>query len=232
MLLINQLVKTYLSENKPVTVLSLTTLEVQAQQKIALVGPSGCGKSTLLNIIAGIVRPSSGQIRALDTDILQLSETQMDAFRSRHIGYVFQNFNLLPGLTALENVTIAMQFAKVIPSHAQKARGVELLERVGLNHRLHYKVDRLSQGEQQRVAIARALANKPSLVLADEPTASLDRANAAAVFSLLLHICSELNSALLVSTHDMELAGQMDRTVDLQKGSTTGQQEVERDVSV
>ncbi|QGQ94655.1 ABC transporter ATP-binding protein [Paenibacillus psychroresistens] len=230
MLLIKQLVKTYSSEHQPITILTLPLLEVSEQQKVAIVGPSGCGKSTLLNIIAGIVRPSSGEVNVLGTDILQLRETRMDAFRSRHIGYVFQNFNLLSGFTALENVMFAMQFAKVIPQKERKARGLELLDRVGLIHRLNNKVNRLSQGEQQRVAIARALANKPPLVLADEPTASLDSDNSALVFNLLVEMCSQFNSALIVSTHDIDMANQMDYIFHLRKRSESDDVEAMSDV--
>ncbi|MFC5652647.1 ABC transporter ATP-binding protein [Paenibacillus solisilvae] len=217
MLIIKQLVKSYSADQQAITVLDLPHLAIDPKQKVALVGPSGCGKSTLLNIIAGIVRPTSGEVNVLGTDILGLSETKMDTYRARNIGYVFQNFNLLPGFTALENILIAMRFAATIPAGNRKKRAIELLERAGLHHRLHINASRLSQGEQQRVAIARAIANKPSIVLADEPTANLDRHNAAMAVSMLKEMCRTQQTTLIVSTHDMELAGQMDAIVNLRE---------------
>jgi ABC-type lipoprotein export system ATPase subunit len=218
MLEINQLTKSYTSASgEKIIVLEIGHLRINRHEKVALVGPSGSGKSTLLNSIAGIIHPTSGSINLLNTNILDLSEGKMDTFRAQNIGYVFQNFNLLPGFTAVENIVIAMRFAKSIRVSQQKSRAKELLKQVGLEHHLESKVERLSNGEQQRVAIARALANNPSIVLADEPTASLDYKNTEIVYSMLVDVCAENAAALLLCTHDMELAKRMDRTESLSK---------------
>ncbi|MFD0673160.1 ABC transporter ATP-binding protein [Cohnella sp. GCM10027633] len=215
MLLLENVVKSYPSEGKQsFRVLDVRRFGMKAGERAALVGPSGSGKSTLLHLIAGIVRPTEGAIRVLDRQLEAMGESELDRFRARHIGYVFQNFNLLPGFTAAENVLAAMRFGSASLSGKEKReRASRLLEQVGLGHRLRHRPSQLSQGEQQRVAIARALANRPSLVLADEPTASLDAANAVLVFELLARVCSEEGAALLLSTHDMELAAKTGRIV-------------------
>lgn len=215
MLQVDNVVKTYFADNKqPVTVLHVRRFVMKAGERAALVGPSGSGKSTLLHLIAGIVRPTEGKIQVLDRQLATMGESELDRFRARHIGYVFQNFNLLPGFTAAENVLAAMRFGSAALSGKEKReRAEQLLKQVGLGHRTGNRPSQLSQGEQQRVAIARALANRPSLVLADEPTASLDAANASAVFELLTRVCDEEGAALLLSTHDMELAAKTGRIV-------------------
>ncbi|MCI3919076.1 ABC transporter ATP-binding protein [Paenibacillus sp. TRM 82003] len=185
---------------------------------MSLTGPSGSGKSTLLHIIAGIVRPTSGEVEMLGRKVTSLNERQADAFRASHIGYVFQSFHLLPGYSALENVRIGMQFAGAVPKSERARRAAALLERVGLSKRMHNRPHQLSNGEQQRVAIARALANRPSLVLADEPTASLDAEHGAKVIELLFDICDENRAALLLCTHDADIAAMTSRSVRLRGG--------------
>lgn len=227
MLELERLTKSYrLSGNQSVDVLSIDRFRMDAEEQVALTGPSGSGKSTLLNLIAGIIRPTGGTIRILEQQLGELPEPALDRFRARHIGYVFQSFNLLPAFTALENVLAAMQFGRVIPRQEQKKRAAELLAQVGLEHRLHHKPGQLSSGEQQRVSIARALANRPSLVLADEPTASLDVHNAAQVFSLLVEVCRANRAALLLCTHDLDMAGRLERIVNLREISDIGKREV------
>src|SRR5690349_19569401 len=168
-------------------------------EQVALVGTSGSGKTTLLHLIAGILTPDSGKI-LFDAasperriDLAQLSEAERDVFRGRYIGYIFQTHHLLPGFTALENVLLGMSFTgrKHDPAWA-----THLLEEVGLGNRLHYKPEKLSVGQQQRVACARALANRPKLVLADEPTGALDAQNAQQVLDLVRKLCDEVHSAL------------------------------------
>ncbi|MFM1651671.1 ABC transporter ATP-binding protein [Brevibacillus sp. B_LB10_24] len=221
MLEIANLTKSYqLPGKEQIHVLNIARFHMNAQERVALVGPSGSGKSTLLNIIAGILRPTSGQIHLLDQQLERLPEAKLDRFRARHIGYVFQSFHLLPGYTVVENVLTAMRFGKTIPPKEQRQRAVELLSQVGLAHRLYHKPGQLSTGEQQRVSIARALANRPALVLADEPTASLDRDNAAQVFALLMETCRSNNAALLLCSHDLELAGRLDRMIHIRDLST------------
>lgn len=216
MLKISNLTKNYTVGGKELTVLSLDYLHVNKGEQIALLGPSGAGKTTLLHIIAGIVRPSTGNVLVLDTDILELTEAELDRFRAEHIGFVFQNFNLLPGFTALENVKLAMQFSHTIPHRERSKRAALLLEQVGLGHRLHHLPAQLSNGEQQRVAIARSLANQPAIILADEPTASLDYSNSQEVIQLLQELCSENDSTLLLCTHDLDIVPYFKRSIHLE----------------
>lgn len=233
MLVLNNIIKSYAAvhNGEPINVLHLPYLSIEAGEKAALIGPSGSGKSTLLNMIAGMIRPTSGTITLLETDLAKLSEQQMDRFRAKHIGYIFQSFHLLPGYTALENVLIAMRFANSSINHQHHSRARELLARVGLEHRSHHKSSQLSSGEQQRVAIARALANQPSILLADEPTASLDTINREKILSLLIEICSDLQTALLLCTHDLSLVKYTDRTIRLHEGSSMLEKEALAHVS-
>ena len=152
-----------------VEVLDLEYLELPVGSCSALRGRSGSGKTTLLNLIAGVTIPTAGTIYVGDTNVFALSEARRDRFRAEHVGYVFQTFNLISALSALENVMLAMMFADVVPQRLQRRRAVDLLARLGLAERLAHKPAQLSRGEQQRVAIARALANSPPLILADEP---------------------------------------------------------------
>ncbi len=186
------------------TILDLPSFVVEEGRRLCLVGHSGAGKTTLLNIIAGIVAPTTGEVIVGGQNIAALAESRRDKFRAQNIGYVFQTFNLLQGLSALENVQLAATFSGMPPSSG-KSRALELLKRVGLEHRLQAKPSRMSVGEQQRVAIARALVNKPQIVLADEPTANLDRENGGEVLELLKETTIEEHSILLLVTHDLEV---------------------------
>jgi len=181
---------------------------------VALWGPSGCGKSTMLNLVAGLLRPDEGTILVDGKEIQGFSEGQLDHFRGERLGFVFQTFNLLSPFTALQNVMLAMRFSDTIPAKEWKPRAVMLLERVGLSHRLHSKPRTMSVGEQQRVAIARALANKQRIIIADEPTGSLDPKNAAEVMELFLEICKEEMVTMLLVTHDKELAARLPHQFD------------------
>jgi ABC-type lipoprotein export system ATPase subunit len=195
-------------------VLDIAEFRAAAGEQVVLVGRSGSGKTTLLHVIAGISRADSGRVKIDGWDITLLSEAERDRFRAEHIGYVFQTFNLLPGFSALENVLVAMRFAR---GHVDKARAKQLLKRVGLEHRMSHKPPMLSVGEQQRVAVARALANKPRLLLADEPTASVDAANQQAILDLIRETCQEENVTLLLVTHAPEVAQQFPRIEYLEK---------------
>lgn len=192
-------------------ILDVPRWQVGAGEQVVVVGPSGCGKTTLLHIIAGILRPTSGQVLINGWNTAILNESERDQFRARTIGYVFQTFNLLPGFTALENVQLGMSFAG---RGSDRKRAIDLLERVGLGHRLHHKPGQMSVGEQQRVSVARALANKPKLVLADEPTANVDVGNQQLVVDMLRNTCRDENVALILVTHSPAVAEQFDR-VDL-----------------
>jgi putative ABC transport system ATP-binding protein len=195
-------------------ILDIPQFHVAAAEQMVLVGRSGCGKTTLLHVIAGISRPDSGHVRIDDWEITLMEEAERDRFRAERIGYVFQTFNLLPGFTALENVLLAMRFASGWPD---KARARQLLNRVGLGHRMTHRPTMLSVGEQQRVAVARALANKPKLLLADEPTANVDTGHQQQVLDLLRETCGEEQVALVLVTHSTEVAGQFQRVEHLEQ---------------
>src|SRR6266404_3646113 len=194
-------------------VISLRQFELGAGEQAVLVGESGSGKSTLLNLIAGILLPDKGEIVVNGTDPTKLSEAARDRFRAANIGYVFQSFNLLQGFTALENVLLGQMFGG---GDGGAYRAVQLLKSVGLEHRLHHKPRAMSVGEQQRVAIARALVNAPPLVLADEPTGSLDEKNGAVVLDLLRRICTEGKHTLLLVTHDPQVMKDFEKVVRLE----------------
>ncbi len=181
---------------------------------IALWGPSGCGKSTMLNLVTGLLRPDDGVIRVDGKEIQDIQEGELDQFRGQRFGFVFQTFNLLRPFTALQNVMLGMRFADTQPEKGWKPRATELLERVGLGHRLNARPGTMSVGEQQRVAIARALANKQKIVVADEPTGSLDPKTAASVMELLLELCREENVTMLMVTHDRGIADSLPKQFD------------------
>lgn len=197
-----------------VDILDVPGFVLAAGEQAALEGSSGSGKSTLLHVISGIMRPDSGRVEVAGTDITILPEGRRDRLRADTLGLVFQQFNLLPGFTALENVLVAMSFGSRPPD---RTRATALLEAVGLSHRLHHKPAELSIGQQQRVAVARALANRPKAVLADEPTASVDAAHQQQVVDLLKNTCTEQGVALLLVTHDPEVARQFPRRLKLEE---------------
>ncbi len=189
-------------------ILDIPRFRLSAGEQMVLLGPSGCGKTTLLHVIAGISGANGGKVVLDGIDLARLSEAGRDRFRAAKMGYVFQTFNLLPAFTALENVILGMTFCR---SRKDGERGKQLLERVGLAHRAHHKPTAMSVGEQQRVAVARALANRPRLLLADEPTANVDPANQQKIIDLIRDTCREENIALLMVTHAMEVAAQFSR---------------------
>ena len=196
-------------------VLDVATLSVAAGGCTVLTGRSGSGKTTLLNLIAGIAVPTGGTVVVGDVEIFGLTEAQRDRFRARHIGYVFQTFNLLPALTALENVVLAMTFAQAFPRREWRRRAADTLVRLGLARRLSHRPDQLSRGEQQRVAIARALANDPPLILADEPCASLDPGTAREVLAEFVSVCREHGKTVLAVSHDDVVRNAADRVVEM-----------------
>lgn len=192
----------------PLPVLNIAHFEVQSAEQVALVGSSGGGKTTLLNVISGITAPDRGSVVIDGVEITRLREPARDRFRAQKIGFVFQTFNLLSAFTALENVLLGMSFTGrgVDRKHAES-----LLNEVGLSHRLHHRPGQLSVGEQQRVAVARALANRPSILLADEPTASVDVANQQKLLDLIRGACTEHKVSLLIVTHAPDIAQQFGR---------------------
>ena len=209
LLSIDKLKKSFTEPNGHILpVLDVPRYQLNAGEQAAMIGKSGCGKTTLLHIIAGITSSDSGSISLDGIEITKRSEQVRDKIRADKIGYVFQTFNLLPGFSALENVLLGMTFG---PGKRDHARAVHLLERVGLSHRSSHKPSTLSVGEQQRVAVARALANRPKLILADEPTANVAPANQQAIIELIRNFCSEEGAALILVTHSMEVAEQFSR---------------------
>lgn len=196
-------------------VLNIPALELTAASYTVLQGPSGSGKTTLLNLLAGVTTPTSGQIWLDATEIFALPEARRDRFRAEHIGYVFQSFNLLASLTALENVLLAMMFTSRLPKRQQRQRAAALLAKLGLGARLSHRPHQLSRGEQQRVAIARALVNEPPVILADEPCASLDPKTARVVMAEFLAICREERKTVLVVSHEESVLRGADRILDM-----------------
>lgn len=194
-------------------ILNISDFALQSGEQAALLGPSGGGKTTLLNVIAGITMPDSGSVTIDGVDITRLHEVGRDRFRAQKIGFVFQTFNLLPAFSALENVLLGMSFSG---KRVDQKRALELLEKVGLAQRLHHRPARMSVGEQQRVAVARSLANRPSLLLADEPTANVDVRNQNTVLELVCGACREHGVSLLMVTHSLEVAGRFSRVERLE----------------
>lgn len=207
------LIKTFsLPDGGRLPVLDIPSFSIATGEQVVLIGESGGGKTTLLHCIAGIVPPDSGSIMIDGIEVTRLSEAGRDRVRAAKLGYVFQTFNLLAGFTALENVRLGMTFAS--GKHDLKY-AIELLQKVGLGDRMHHKPAALSVGQQQRVAVARALANRPKLLLADEPTANIDPANQQKIIDLLRQCCGDENIAMLLVTHSMQIAEQFDRVEKL-----------------
>ena len=209
---ITGLVKAFTSpEGERTTIVDIPAFELAQGEQVAIRGASGSGKTTFLNLIAGILQSDNGRILLDGTDVTALPESARDRLRASQLGYVFQNFNLLQGYTAIENVMLGMLFGPGVD--AKRAR--DLLERVGLGHRLTYRPSQLSIGQQQRVAVARALANRPKLVLADEPTGNLDLKHSGEALALIREVCRENGAALLVVSHDPGVLAAFERVEDL-----------------
>jgi putative ABC transport system ATP-binding protein len=196
--------------------LDLPCLDAEGGDRLALAGPSGSGKTTLLNIIAGLLTPTTGTVHVNGEEITAMGERQRDRFRAANVGIVFQSFNLLPAFNAVENVTIAMDLAARIPSKQRREAAENLLLSLGLESRLRHKPGQLSVGEQQRVAVARALANSPSIILADEPTASVDPRTREVVMERLFEANRTTGAILIVATHDQSLHSLFDRVIKLE----------------
>lgn len=213
---IEDLVMAYGAVDRPV--LSVKRFSLEAGEQMAVKGPSGCGKTTFLHLIAGIVAASKGRITLGDAVVTDLGEVARDQFRARNIGYVFQSFHLMRDFTCLENVELGMSFGAKL----DRAFAKSLLVRVGLEDRIDYRASALSIGQQQRVALARALANRPRLVLADEPTGSLDKETGGRAMRLLREMCAENGASLLVVSHDLSIVEQFERRIDFRDLNEVG----------
>ena len=207
--------RAYMSGSRNLTVLDNVSFQIARRDTCAIVGPSGSGKTTLLGLCAGLDLPSSGSVILNGTVLNDLNENQRAMMRNQHTGFVFQNFQLLPNLTALENVMIPLEL-RGERTATNDAR--QLLARVGLGDRLDHYPTQLSGGEQQRVALARAFINRPHILFADEPTGNLDADTAGTVVNLIFEMNQELDTALVLVTHDVELAGRTDRVIRLRGG--------------
>jgi putative ABC transport system ATP-binding protein len=215
-LVARSLSKDYPMNGETVHALRGVSLEIYPGDYAAIVGPSGCGKSTLLQLIGGIDTPSSGTVEILDTSIVRLSDAELTRLRLTRLGFVFQRFHLLPVLTAQENIELPMAEAGV-PRAERQRRALELLGYVGLAHRASHRATQLSGGEMQRVAVARALANRPALLLADEPTGELDAATGQEILALFRRLNQD-GTTLVVVTHDESLAGEATRVIHMLDG--------------
>lgn len=212
---VEHLEKSYTSGSKQLKVLQDISFSIEEKETFAIVGPSGSGKTTLLGLCAGLDQVDTGEISLCGTQLSSLSEDQRAALRNSKVGFVFQNFQLLPTLTALENVAVPLELQKA--GNAKKV-SKELLEKVGLQDRLHHYPSQLSGGEQQRVALARAFSNRPSILFADEPTGNLDAETGARVEELLFQLNEDLGTTLVIVTHDNELAKKTGRRLQLKGG--------------
>ena len=216
-LIVDRVSKEFPTRAEPLVVLREASLELSAGQNAAIVGPSGSGKSTLLSIVGTLDAPTSGLVKLHGQNPFELDEPKLAHFRNRNIGFVFQDHYLLPQLSVLENVLIPA-LAEGTPDKPTVERAKELLARVGLSERLDHRPAELSGGERQRAGVARALLLKPALLLADEPTGNLDRKSAAAIGTLLIEMQRQENTMLLVVTHSIQLADQMERRFEIEDG--------------
>jgi len=220
MIKLHDVSKSYATPAGSFTALRKLDLEIQPGELVAVVGKSGSGKSTLLNMLGGIDTPSTGTVTIANTQLRVLGENKLAAWRGRNIGFVFQFFQLLPALTAAENVMLPMDFCRSVAPRERRKRAIALLERFGVGAQADKLPAALSGGEQQRVAIARALANEPPVVLADEPTGNLDSGNANAVLDLFRDMASN-GTTVVIATHDRDVARVIDRTIELADGTVT-----------
>jgi putative ABC transport system ATP-binding protein len=218
---VHNLEKTYSSGSKKLTILHDISFAIEERETFAIVGPSGSGKTTLLGLCAGLDRPDSGNISLCGAELSSLTEDERAVLRNRNVGFVFQDFQLLPTLTALENVAVPLELQGA--KNALKISKV-LLEKVGLGDRFHHYPSQLSGGEQQRVAVARAFSNNPSILFADEPTGNLDVETGEKVIELLFELNKESGTTLVIVTHDLELAQKTQRILRLKGGKIISNQ--------
>ena len=212
---ISGLEKTYTSGSKQLTVLQNINFDVEKGQTFSIIGPSGSGKTTLLGLCAGLDQPNAGSIELCGYDLTTLNEDERAQLRNKEVGFIFQNFQLLPTLTALENVSVPLELQGLKDA---SLRAKELLEKVGLGDRVHHYPSQLSGGEQQRVALARAFSNKPSILFADEPTGNLDEETGEKVIKLLFDLIKDAGTTLVIISHDLDLAARTQQILRLKGG--------------
>lgn len=221
MLVVKNLVKQFRQGDVPVEAIKDLSFTIDDGEFVSIIGKSGSGKSTLLGLLGALDAPTSGSITIGNQDITHLHDHALISYRNTSIGFVFQSYNLIPNLTAIENVMLPMEYAKV-PKRERVDRAISLLQEVGISDGKELrKPSKLSGGEQQRVSIARALANQPKLILADEPTGNLDSENGKMIFDLLHKLSRTENTTVVVVTHDLDIAGKTDRTFSLSDGKMT-----------
>ncbi|NLC55288.1 MAG: ABC transporter ATP-binding protein [Armatimonadetes bacterium] len=211
------LVKEYTMGGQTLRALNGVSLDIKRGEYISIMGPSGSGKSTLFNMVGGLDKPSSGTVFIDEVDMAQLDAFELAWLRCRKIGYIFQTFNLIPVMTALENVTLPMIFAGT-PTDDAIEKGIKLLQTVGLGERIHHKPTELSGGQQQRVAIARSFANDPAIILADEPTGNLDLRTGTEIIELLRRMNKDSGVTVISATHDLKMIDVSDRVVWIRDG--------------
>ena len=220
---LHQVSKTYKSGSRVLTVLDNVSFSVQTGSSLSIVGPSGSGKTTLLGLCAGLDRSSSGSVELQHTRLEALNEDQLASVRNKYVGFIFQNFQLMPTLTALENVMVPLELRG---EKKVRSRSLELLDKVGLADRSHHYPAQLSGGEQQRVSIARAFSNKPRILFADEPTGNLDAETSGKIINLIFDLNTEAGTTLVLVTHDDELAARTQRIIHLKGGKIVSDEPV------
>jgi putative ABC transport system ATP-binding protein len=218
LIIANNLSQTYESAGRPLTVLDQVDLAIERESFVAIVGPSGSGKTTLLGLLAGLDVPSTGRVTLDGSDLGTLSDDARASFRARNVGFVFQTFQLIPTLTALENVMVPLELSNAASGSEATQRARELLANVGLADRVEHYPSQLSGGEQQRVALARAFANRPKVLFADEPTGNLDAETGHRIIELLVELNRAMKTTLVLVTHDLELADLAHRVIRLAGG--------------
>ncbi|MBT1248634.1 MULTISPECIES: ABC transporter ATP-binding protein [unclassified Thermosipho (in: thermotogales)] len=212
-----KLTKLY-GKNEKIEALKGVDLEIEEGEIVAILGPSGCGKTTLLNCLSGLDKPTSGSVEVLGEDLVKMNEDKKTVFRSKYMGFIFQFFNLIPVLNAVENVELPLLLSKKLSTREIRKKALEWLERLHIDHRAYAYPSEMSGGEQQRIAIARALINNPKIVWADEPTGALDTENSEEIMEIILDMNRQLGTTFVIVTHDPNVAKKAHRIIKMDSG--------------